>query len=83
MTIRDFIWEHGFTPYWATLDGDTLTEYAGGAVERRSTLSPRPEWDGHPNAADYAMSDAFSAGEVDGVAAVWIDGRGHSLAVTA
>lgn len=87
---RVFDWEDGFTPYFAVLDGATLTEYQGfndseegTMVERRSTITPRPEWDGHPNAANYTMSDDFSAGEVDGVAAVWIDGRGYSLAVTA
>lgn len=77
--MREFDWEDGFTPYSATLDGDTLTEYAEGVVERRSTLVPRPEWDGHPNADDYTMSDDFSAGEVEGVDAVWIDGKGYTL----
>ncbi|RUQ07009.1 hypothetical protein D8M34_05935 [Microbacterium sp. HSID17254] len=84
--MRYFDWEDGFTPYSAALDGDVLTEYAGdierdpsATVERRSRLIPRPEWDGHPNAADYVMSDDFSAGEVGGEDAVWIGGRGYAL----
>jgi hypothetical protein len=83
---RVFEWEDGFTPYSATLEGDTLTEYAGdiarnpaAKVERRSTLTRRPEWDDHPNLHDYAMTDAFSAGDVDGADAVWIDDLGYSV----
>jgi hypothetical protein len=83
---RVFEWEDGFTPYSARLVGDTLTEYAGdierdpgATVERRATLTRRPEWDDHANADDYMMSDDFSAGEVEGEAAVWIDGLGYSL----
>lgn len=77
--MRVFDWEAGFTAYSATLDGDTLTEHQGADVERRSTLTRRPEWDGHPNASDYAMTDEFSAGEVEGVAVVWVDGLAYSL----
>lgn len=84
--MRIFDWEDGFTPYSATLDGDTLTEYAGdiardpaAVVERCSTVTRRPEWDGHPNAADYTMSDDFSAGEVGGVDVVWVDGLAYTL----
>lgn len=85
--MRVFDWENGFTPYSATLDGETLTEFAGDIerdpaadVERRSVLTRRPEWDDHANASEYVMSDDFSAGEVDGEAAVWIDGLGYALA---
>lgn len=77
--VREFLWEDGFTPYRATLAGGVLTEYCRDDVERRSTLSRRPEWDGHPGADAYAMGDGFSAGDVDGVDAVWIDGRGYQL----
>lgn len=77
--MRTFEWEDGFTPYSATWDGVMLTEYAGEAVERRSTLSRRPDWDGHPNRVDNAMTDAFSAGDVAGEAAVWIDGEAFEL----
>lgn len=77
--MREFIWEDGFTPYRATLAGDILTEYAGEAVERRSRIIARPDWDGHANAEAYAMGDSFSAGDVDGVDAVWIDGKGYAL----
>lgn len=77
--VREFAWEDGFTPYAATLRGETLTEYARGAVERRSRVVARPEWDGHPNSSAYAMGDGFAAGDVDGVDAVWIDGRGYEL----
>ncbi|WP_181800669.1 hypothetical protein [Microbacterium sp. H6] len=31
------------------------------------------------NASDYAMTDEFSAGEVEAVAAVWIDGLAYTL----
>lgn len=77
--IREFIWEDGFTPYWATLDGVTLTEYADSEIERQSVIVRRPEWDGHAGVSDYAMSDDFSAGVVGDDAAVWIDGEGYAL----
>lgn len=84
--MREFDWEDGFTPYGATLDGVTLTEYQGfnlsdpsTTVERVSVVVRRPEWDGHPGVTDYAMSDDFSAGVVGDDAAVWIDGKGYEL----
>lgn len=77
--MRVFDWEDGFTPYSAVLDGDTLTEYAGEVVERRSTLTRRPEYDGVPECADSTMSDDFSAGDVAGVDVVWIDRQGFTL----
>ncbi|MDY0984596.1 hypothetical protein SOM10_11885 [Microbacterium sp. CFBP9023] len=80
--MREFDWEDGFTPYWATLDGVTLTEYADGVAQRVAVLVRCEEWDGHANAADYAMTEEFSSGEVDSDAAVWIDGQGYALVPT-
>lgn len=73
-------WEDGFTPYSATIDGVTLTERQGDTVERVSRLVRRPAWDGHPNATDYQMADGFASGEVDGIAAAWVDGQAYELA---
>lgn len=77
--MREYVWDDGFTPYSATVDGVTLVEYQGATVERVSRMVRRPAWDAHPGADDYRMADGFSAGDVDGVAVAWVDGRAFEL----
>jgi hypothetical protein len=77
--MREYVWDDGFTPYSATVDGVTLTERQGDTVERVSRMVRRPAWDSHAGAVDYGMADGFACGDVDGVAVAWVDGAAFEL----